>query len=378
MDDASGGGAPDVILMASGSEVALALEAHERLVAEGVRSRLVNMASMRLFEQQDADYREGVLPLACSSRLAVEAGVTFGWDRWVGAAAARSSASTTSAPRPRPARCSRSSASPPTTSTRAPRPSWPEARHRPAGGAAARGAARSGLEVHPKRSPRARGGRFAFPAGAVPRAPAGGIDAGRSNSPGVEAYDVFDCVRSCSTMNGEREGQQMSPDVPSEIHEMIPAERRARIVELLEERRAVRVSVLSETLGVSEMTIRRDLEQLEQAGLLSRTHGGRHPQAAHARGAAVRHQRARPLGGEAAHRQGGGREHRAGRDGLPGSGTTAAQVLSHVDPQLKARIVTHNVGALSTAQHSALDVVPLGGSYRSRSNTLEGRSRPRP
>ena len=84
MDDASGGGAPDVILIASGSEVALALEAHERLVAEGVRSRLVNMASMRLFERQDADYRESVLPPSCSSRVAVEAGVTFGWDRWVG------------------------------------------------------------------------------------------------------------------------------------------------------------------------------------------------------------------------------------------------------------------------------------------------------
>ncbi len=84
LDDASNGGAPDVIIMASGSEVALALEAHERLVAEGVRSRIVNMASMHLFAQQDADYRESVLPLACSTRLAVEAGVTFGWDRWVG------------------------------------------------------------------------------------------------------------------------------------------------------------------------------------------------------------------------------------------------------------------------------------------------------
>ena len=61
---------------------------------------------------------------------------------------------------------------------------------------------------------------------------------------------MCDCVRSCSTMNGEGEGHDMAPDVPSEIHEMIPAERRARIVELLEERRAVRVSVLSETLGV--------------------------------------------------------------------------------------------------------------------------------
>ena len=84
LGDASDGGAPEVIIMASGSEVALALEAHERLVAEGVRSRIVNMASMHLFAKQDADYRESVLPLACSARLAVEAGVTFGWDRWVG------------------------------------------------------------------------------------------------------------------------------------------------------------------------------------------------------------------------------------------------------------------------------------------------------
>jgi len=60
------------------------LEAHERLVAEGVRSRVVNMASWRLFERQDAAYRESVLPPACRRRLAVEAGVTFGWERWVG------------------------------------------------------------------------------------------------------------------------------------------------------------------------------------------------------------------------------------------------------------------------------------------------------
>jgi transketolase len=84
LHDNSGGGVPDVILIASGSEVALAMEAHERLVAEGVRSRLVNMASMRLFEQQDNDYKESVLPKSCASRVAVEAGVTFGWERYVG------------------------------------------------------------------------------------------------------------------------------------------------------------------------------------------------------------------------------------------------------------------------------------------------------
>jgi DeoR/GlpR family transcriptional regulator of sugar metabolism len=54
------------------------------------------------------------------------------------------------------------------------------------------------------------------------------------------------------------------------------------------------------------------------------------------------------------------------------SGTTATQVLGHVDPQIKARIVTHNLGAVSSAQSSSLDVVLLGGSYRPRSNTLQG------
>ncbi|MEE4274510.1 MAG: transketolase [Thermoleophilia bacterium] len=78
------GDAPELILIASGSEVAPALEAHERLAAEGVRSRVVNLASWQLFGRQDAAYRESVLPAACRRRLAVEAGVTFGWERWVG------------------------------------------------------------------------------------------------------------------------------------------------------------------------------------------------------------------------------------------------------------------------------------------------------
>jgi transketolase len=82
--DAAGDAAPDVILIGSGSEVPLVLEAHERLVAEGVRSRVVNLASWQLFQRQDAAYRESVLPPACRRRLAVEAGVTFGWERWVG------------------------------------------------------------------------------------------------------------------------------------------------------------------------------------------------------------------------------------------------------------------------------------------------------
>jgi transketolase len=86
--DAGGAGAadapPDIILIAGGSEVQLALAAHERLVAEGVHSRVVDLASWRLFERQDAAYHEWVLPAACRRRLAVEAGASFGWERWVG------------------------------------------------------------------------------------------------------------------------------------------------------------------------------------------------------------------------------------------------------------------------------------------------------
>lgn len=81
---AAAGGVPDIILIASGSEVRLALAAHERLVAEGVRSRVVNLASWRLFAEQDQAYRDAVLPPACRRRLAVEASASFGWERWVG------------------------------------------------------------------------------------------------------------------------------------------------------------------------------------------------------------------------------------------------------------------------------------------------------
>jgi transketolase len=84
LGDAAGNDAPELILIGSGSEVALVLEAHERLAAEGVRSRVVNMASWQLFAQQDTAYRDSVLPPACRRRLAVEAGATLGWERWVG------------------------------------------------------------------------------------------------------------------------------------------------------------------------------------------------------------------------------------------------------------------------------------------------------
>jgi transketolase len=78
------GGAPELILVATGSELGLAVEAHEQLLAEGVRSRVVSMPSWDLFDHQPQEYRDAVLPPAVKARLAVEQASTFGWERYVG------------------------------------------------------------------------------------------------------------------------------------------------------------------------------------------------------------------------------------------------------------------------------------------------------
>lgn len=75
---------PQIILLATGSEVSLALEARERLQKEGVAARVVSMPCLELFEEQPIEYRNEVLPPAVSARLAIEAGVRQGWDRYVG------------------------------------------------------------------------------------------------------------------------------------------------------------------------------------------------------------------------------------------------------------------------------------------------------
>jgi len=75
---------PELILMASGSEVGLIVETGLRLAAEGVNVRLVSFPSWELFEAQEAEYRQAVLPPSVRARLAVEAGVAQGWERWVG------------------------------------------------------------------------------------------------------------------------------------------------------------------------------------------------------------------------------------------------------------------------------------------------------
>ena len=80
------GGEPDIILIATGSEVALAMSAADALTADGIKARVVSMPSTDVFDTQDADYREAVLPAAVTARVAIEAGVTACWWRYVGTA----------------------------------------------------------------------------------------------------------------------------------------------------------------------------------------------------------------------------------------------------------------------------------------------------
>ena len=77
-------GKPDVILIATGSEIALAVEAHEALLAEGTHSRVVSMPSWDIFEHQPQEYRDCILPPAVTARVAIEQASAFGWERYVG------------------------------------------------------------------------------------------------------------------------------------------------------------------------------------------------------------------------------------------------------------------------------------------------------
>jgi transketolase len=77
-------GRPELLLLATGSEVALCLAAHEQLIKDGVRSRVVSMPSWELFEKQSPEYRDSVLPPPVTTRLSVEQGSTLGWEHYVG------------------------------------------------------------------------------------------------------------------------------------------------------------------------------------------------------------------------------------------------------------------------------------------------------
>jgi transketolase len=78
------GGKPEIILIATGSELSLAVQAHETLGSEGIRSRVVSMPSWDIFEHQTQEYRDSVLPPAVRTRISVEQASTFGWERYVG------------------------------------------------------------------------------------------------------------------------------------------------------------------------------------------------------------------------------------------------------------------------------------------------------
>lgn len=78
------GGSPDVLLLASGSEVQLAVEAREKLLTDGISARVVSFPSHEWFDEQDEEYRESVLPSAVRARVSVEAGVAMSWHRYVG------------------------------------------------------------------------------------------------------------------------------------------------------------------------------------------------------------------------------------------------------------------------------------------------------
>jgi len=81
---ADSGGTPEVILMGTGSELQLCVGAYEKLVAEGVKARVVSMPCWELFEQQSPEYKKQVLPPEVKARVAVEAGATMGWREYVG------------------------------------------------------------------------------------------------------------------------------------------------------------------------------------------------------------------------------------------------------------------------------------------------------
>jgi DeoR/GlpR family transcriptional regulator of sugar metabolism len=155
----------------------------------------------------------------------------------------------------------------------------------------------------------------------------------------------------------------------SHTPEMIPAERRARIIDALEAQRAVKVATLSEALGVSEITIRRDLMILGREGLLARTYGG----------AVLRKRSTDDSGAESEQAVEKARIAKAAaamiepRDTVfLGSGTTVAQLLRYVDPELEARVVTPSLGAAAETQGLRLEIVFLGGLYRPKLNAVEG------
>jgi DeoR family fructose operon transcriptional repressor len=154
---------------------------------------------------------------------------------------------------------------------------------------------------------------------------------------------------------------------------LIPAERHKRIREYLAIHHIAQNAILSELLQVSEATVRRDLEVLEEQGVLERTHGGAaltqrmrlEPTYAHS--AQAHADEKRRIGVTAA---------RLIEDGdtiFVNSGTTTTQVIRHIHSRSQVTVITNNVSAAIEAQDAGYDLILLGGSFRSRSNSVVGR-----
>lgn len=154
------------------------------------------------------------------------------------------------------------------------------------------------------------------------------------------------------------------------MRQALPAERHHTILDVVRKRRAVRVSTLSELLGVSEVTVRRDLEDLEHRGMLERTHGGAiatqrmGPEPAYFEAVARNPNEKRAIG------------HVAASFAEPGDtvflngGTTTLQVFRHLDPSV--RIVTNHVGMALEAADRDVELLLVGGDYRPPSNSCVG------
>lgn len=154
---------------------------------------------------------------------------------------------------------------------------------------------------------------------------------------------------------------------------LLPVRRRQEILDLLREALTLRVGQLSERFGVSEMTIRRDLEVLEQRGLLERTHGG----------AVFRRQRVadkfryrRAMDENPQEKQRIARRAAARiqpHDTLyVGEGTSCAQVIRHADPRQPFTVVTNNLGVIPEIAPKAAELILLGGTYNPATHALAG------
>jgi DeoR family fructose operon transcriptional repressor len=159
------------------------------------------------------------------------------------------------------------------------------------------------------------------------------------------------------------------------VKSLIPAERHHRIQALLEQRRVASIADLSDLLRVSEATIRRDLEALEEQGALERTHGGailtrRLPtEPFYAQSAAIHPAEKRLIGAAAAALVGDG------DTVFINSGTTTTEVMRHLAarPELtQATVITTNISGTLDARHPGLEVHLLGGSFRPQSNAVVG------